>query len=115
MNMKRLIVCGLMGLLLVCVLGVCQAQTLRDGSNRTVGKIESDGTVRNGLNAWIGCFEKSGTIRGAGNRMVGSIDHGTIRDGCNMQIGSVESNGTVRNASYRKIIEDRKSSSRERV
>ena len=31
-----------------------QAQTLRDSSNRNIGKVESDGTIRNSSNSCIG-------------------------------------------------------------
>ncbi len=48
-----------------------QAQTLRDSSNRNIGKIESDGTVRDGMNRYLGKVESDGTIRNSSNSCIG--------------------------------------------
>ena len=47
-----------------------EAQTLRNGSGSTVGKVESNGTVRNRNGSSIGKFESDGTVRnGSGSRI----------------------------------------------
>lgn len=47
------------------------AQTVRNASNATIGKIESNGTVRNGSNAMIGRVESDGTVRNSSNATIG--------------------------------------------
>ena len=50
-----------------------QAQTLRDSSNRNIGKVESDGTIRDGSNRMVGRIYTDGTLRASSNRLVGKI------------------------------------------
>ena len=45
------------------------AQTIRNSSNMTIGKIERDGTVRNAGNVKIGAISFSGEILTAENYM----------------------------------------------
>ena len=66
--MKRLIFTFMV--LLAAV--TCMGQTVRDGSNRTIGTIESNGTVRDGMNRSIGHFGSDGTVRDGMNRTIGS-------------------------------------------
>ena len=44
-----------------------QAQTLRDSSNRNIGKVESDGTIRDGSNRMVGRIYTDGTMRDSSN------------------------------------------------
>ena len=77
-----------------------QAQTLRDSSNRNIGKVESDGTIRDGSNRMVGRIYTDGTMRDSSNRNIGKIESdGTVRDGMNRYLGKVESDGTIRNSS----------------
>ena len=67
------------------------AQDMRDGQNRQVGKVESDGTVRDASNRQIGRVESDGTVRDASNRYIGRVESdGTIRDASNRQIGRAQ-------------------------
>ena len=67
----------------------CFGQTVRDGSNRSIGTIESNGTVRDGMNRSIGKVESDGTVRDGMNRSIGRVESdGTVRDGMNRSIGS---------------------------
>ena len=50
------------------------AQTLRNASNATIGKIDSDGTVRNASNAILGKISSDGTVRNASNATIGKAD-----------------------------------------
>lgn len=64
------------------------AQTVRNASNATIGKIESNGTVRNSSNAMIGRIESNGTVRNASNATIGRVDSdGTVRNSSNATIG----------------------------
>ena len=64
------------------------AQTVRNASNATIGKIESNGTVRNSSNAMIGRIESNGTVRNSSNAMIGRIESdGTVRNSSNATIG----------------------------
>ncbi|MDO4755518.1 MAG: hypothetical protein Q4A54_04175 [Parabacteroides sp.] len=73
---KRLIMLIFM---LLCVISFSYAQTCKNKSNATIGKIESNGTVRNASNVKIGSFDNN-VIRNASNTKVGSIDGRTIKD-----------------------------------
>ena len=92
-----------MALLLFMAVNVAQdgyAQTIRNSSNSTVGKIESDGTIRNSSNSYIGKIESNGDIRDSSNRLIGKISsNGEVRNSSNSYIGKIESDGTVRNSS----------------
>ena len=60
---------------------VCGAQSLYDGSNMLIGKIEFNGIVRNQSNMMIGKIDSDGTILNRNYMTVGKIDKdGTIRD-----------------------------------
>ena len=64
------------------------AQTVRNASNATIGKIESNGTVHNSSNAMIGRIESDGTVRNASNAMIGRVESdGTVRNSSNATIG----------------------------
>ena len=63
-----------MALLLFMAATVAQdgyAQTIRNSSNSTVGKIESDGTIRNSSNSYMGKVEQDGTVRNSSNSTIG--------------------------------------------
>jgi type 1 fimbria pilin len=59
-------------MVLLAAVTCCMGQTVRDGSNRTIGTIESNGTVRDGMNRTIGHFGSDGTVRDGMNRTIGS-------------------------------------------
>ena len=59
-------------MVLLAAVTCCMGQTVRDGSNRTIGTIESNGTVRDGMNRSIGHFGSDGTVRDGMNRTIGS-------------------------------------------
>lgn len=59
-------------MVLLAAVTCCIGQTVRDGSNRTIGTIESNGTVRDGMNRSIGHFGSDGTVRDGMNRTIGS-------------------------------------------
>lgn len=60
---------------------ICGAQSLYDGSNMLIGRIESDGLVRDQANMMIGKIGSDGTILNRNYMTVGKIDKdGTIRD-----------------------------------
>ena len=62
--------------------------TLRDRSNRSVGKIGSDGTIRDGQGRTMGKVERDGTVRDDRNSQIGKIESdGTVRDRQNRSIG----------------------------
>ena len=92
---------------MLALIGIFQfagAQTIRDNSNVTIGKIERDGTVRNAGNIKIGSISSSGEIRNTGNILIGKIDsNGKVWNKNNSQLGSIDSDGTVKNASNIKI------------
>ena len=67
--MKRLIFTFMV---LLAAVTCCMGQTVRDGSNRSIGTIESNGTVRDGMNRSIGKVESDGTVRDSMNRSIGS-------------------------------------------
>ena len=69
----------IVSLLMMCMVG--HTQDVRDGSNMTIGKIESDGKMRDQTNVMIGKVDKDGEVK----------------DKSNMQIGRVKSDGTVVN------------------
>lgn len=68
----------LIGLLLLC--GHANADitigsvTIRNGSNSSVGSVDSDGTIRNASNSSVGKIDSDGTIRNASNSSVGKVD-----------------------------------------
>ena len=80
-----------MALLLFMAATVAQdgyAQTIRNSSNSTVGKIESDGTIRNSSNSYIGKIESDGTVRNSSNSYMGKVEtDGTVRNSSNSTIG----------------------------
>ena len=61
-------------LLMIGATTVCTAQTLRDGNNSTVGKIERDGTIRDRNNSKIGKIDSDGTVRDRNNSTIGKAD-----------------------------------------
>ena len=72
------------------------SQVVRDGSYRSVGRIESDGTVRDASYRKIGSFDSDGTVRDDSYRKIGVVEKdGTVRDASYRKIGTVE--GTDRN------------------
>ena len=55
-------------LLVLCLPALAgSSMTIRNSSNSTVGKIESNGTIRNSSNSTLGRIESDGTIRVGGN------------------------------------------------
>ena len=50
------------------------AQTLKDGSYRTVGHIKSDGTVQDGSYRTIGHIKSDGTVQDGSYRTIGHAD-----------------------------------------
>ena len=76
-------------MVLLAAVTCCMGQTVRDGSNRSIGTIESNGTVRDGMNRSVGKIESDGTIRDGMNRSIGKVESdGTVRDSMNRSIGS---------------------------
>lgn len=74
--------------------------TIRNASNSTVGRVESDGTVRDASNSSAGRIEADGTVRNSSNASIGKVESdGTVRNASNSSIGRVESDGTIRNGS----------------
>ena len=51
-----------------------EAQTLRNGSGSTVGKVESNGTVRDGNGSRIGKVESDGTVRNGNGSNIGKAE-----------------------------------------
>ena len=106
-NKKLTVMLGRSFIALVFMLSLSVAafsQVVRDGSYRSVGRIESDGTVRDASYRKIGSFDSDGSIRDASYRKIGVIEKdGTVRDGSYRKIGVIEKDGTVRDDSYRKI------------
>ena len=68
MNYFRLLMMAVA--LIACTTGV-NAQTLRDKSGNSIGKIESDGTVRDKSGNRLGKVESDGTIRNASGNTIG--------------------------------------------
>lgn len=65
--------------------------TIRNGSNSSVGSVDSDGTIRNSSNSSVGKIEKDGTIRNSSNSSIGKVESdGTIRNSSNSSVGKVE-------------------------
>ena len=69
-----LVIVGLIGLAREAGAIELGAITIRDGSNRTVGRVDSDGTIRNASNSAIGKVESDGTIRNGSNSAVGKVE-----------------------------------------
>ena len=86
-----LVIVGLIGLAREAGAIELGAITIRDGSNRTVGRVDSDGTIRNASNSAVGRVEQDGTIRNGANSAIGKVESdGTIRNGSNSAVGKVE-------------------------
>ena len=64
------------------------AQTVQDGSYRTIGYIKSDGSMQDGSYRSIGCFRSDGTVQDGSYRTIGHIrSDGTVQDGSYRIIG----------------------------
>ena len=59
---------------LSCVTVSLSAQTLRNTSGSSIGKVESDGTVRNASGSRIGRIERDGTIRNSSGSSIGKAE-----------------------------------------
>ena len=87
-------------LALIACTTTADAQSLRDKSGNSIGKIESDGIVRNKSGNRIGQITSSGEIRSSSGNTIGKIDNsGNVRDKSGNTIGKIESDGTVRDKS----------------
>ena len=66
------------------------AQTVKDGSFRTIGYIKTDGTVQNASYRTVGHIKSDGTVQDGSYRTVGHVKNdGTVQDGSYRTIGHV--------------------------
>ena len=64
------------------------AQTIKDGSYRTIGYIKSDGTVQDGSYRTIGYIKNDGTVQNGSYQTIGYVKNdGTVQDGSYRTIG----------------------------
>ena len=84
--------------------GAAFAQSITDGSYRTIGFIKSDGTIQDAHYKTIGFIKSDGTVQDGSYRTIGRLrSDGSVQDASYRTLGFIKNDGTVQDRSYRTI------------